>query len=95
LVTDFTLYEGLLLGAIVSSTDAEAVFSILRLKNPDLKGNLRSTLEFETGSNDPMAYVLVIAFLCLVINQDFGLISVVPLFLKQMEIGGLAGYFFG
>ncbi len=95
LVTDFTLYEGLLLGAIVSSTDAAAVFSILRSKNLALKSNLRSTLEFESGSNDPMAYVLTIAFLGLVVNQDLGLISVVPLFLKQMAIGGLAGYLFG
>ncbi len=94
-VTDFTIYEGLLLGAIVSSTDAAAVFSILRSKNLALKSNLRSTLEFESGSNDPMAYVLTIAFLGLVVNQDMGLISVAPLFLKQMAIGGLVGYLFG
>jgi potassium/hydrogen antiporter len=95
LITDFTLYEGLLLGAIVSSTDAAAVFSILRSKNLALKGNLRSTLEFESGSNDPMAYVLTIAFLGLVVNPGMGMISIVPLFLKQMVIGGLAGYLFG
>ncbi len=95
LVTDFTLYEGLLLGAIVSSTDAAAVFSILRAKNLALKSNLRSTLEFESGSNDPMAYVLTIAFLGLVLNPEMGLISIAPLFLKQMAIGGLAGYLFG
>ena len=95
LITDFTLYEGLLLGAIVSSTDAAAVFSILRSKNLALKSTLRSTLEFESGSNDPMAYVLTIAFLGLVVNQDMGLVSVFPLFLKQMSIGALAGYLFG
>jgi potassium/hydrogen antiporter len=94
-VTDFTIYEGLLLGAIVSSTDAAAVFSILRSKNLALKGNLRPALEFESGSNDPMAYVLTIAFLGLVINQDAGLISVIPFFLQQMIVGGLAGYLFG
>jgi cell volume regulation protein A len=70
LITDFTIYESMLLGSIVSSTDAAAVFSILRSKNLALRENLRPTLELESGSNDPMAYVLTIAFLTLVINQD-------------------------
>jgi cell volume regulation protein A len=59
-VTDFTIYEGLLLGSIVSSTDSAAVFSILRSRSIALKGNLRPTLELESGSNDPMAYVLTL-----------------------------------
>ena len=67
-VTDFTIYESMLLGSIVSSTDAAAVFSILRSKNLALKTNLRPTLELESGSNDPMAYVLTLACLTLVIN---------------------------
>ncbi|WP_209330674.1 potassium/proton antiporter [Lunatimonas salinarum] len=95
LITDFTIYEGLLLGAIVSSTDAAAVFSILRAKNLALKTNLRPTLELESGSNDPMAYVLTIAFLGLVVDQDKGLWTVIPLFFKQMVLGGLLGYLFG
>ncbi|EON75019.1 Na(+)/H(+) antiporter [Lunatimonas lonarensis] len=95
LVTDFTLYEGLLLGAIVSSTDAAAVFSILRAKNLALKTNLRPTLEMESGSNDPMAYVLTIAFLGLVVNQDQALWTVLPLFFTQMILGGIMGYIFG
>lgn len=94
-VTDFTIYESLLLGSIVSSTDAAAVFSILRAKNLALKTNLRPTLELESGSNDPMAYVLTIAFLGLVVNQDMGLVSVIPLFLRQMILGGILGYLFG
>ncbi len=94
-VTDFTIYESLLLGSIVSSTDAAAVFSILRSKNLALKANLRPTLELESGSNDPMAYVLTIAFLSLVVNQDQSLLSTIPLFLKQMIIGGLAGFVWG
>ncbi|MDF9797315.1 cell volume regulation protein A [Catalinimonas alkaloidigena] len=94
-ITDFTIYEGMLLGAIVSSTDAAAVFSILRSKSLALKTNLRPTLELESGSNDPMAYVLTIAFLGLVINPDQSLVSIIPLFLRQMIIGGLAGFLFG
>lgn len=94
-VTDFTIYESLLLGSIVSSTDAAAVFSILRSKNLALKTNLRPTLELESGSNDPMAYVLTIAFLTLVINQDQSFVSIIPLFLQQMILGGIAGIAFG
>jgi len=94
-VTDFTIYESMLLGSIVSSTDAAAVFSILRSKSLALKTNLRATLELESGSNDPMAYVLTIAFLTLVINQDQSFISVVPLFFQQMILGGIAGFAFG
>ncbi len=94
-VTDFTIYESMLLGSIVSSTDAAAVFSILRSKNLALKTNLRPTLELESGSNDPMAYVLTIAFLTLVVNQDQNLASIIPLFLQQMILGGIAGFAFG
>lgn len=94
-VTDFTIYESMLLGSIVSSTDAAAVFSILRSKSLALKSNLRPTLELESGSNDPMAYVLTIAFLSLVVDPSQGLASVVPLFLQQMAVGGIAGLGFG
>lgn len=94
-LTDFTIYESMLLGSIVSSTDAAAVFSILRSKNIALKTNLRPTLELESGSNDPMAYVLTLAFLSLVINQDAGVASILPLFLQQMIFGAIAGFVFG
>jgi len=95
LITDFTIYESLLLGSIVSSTDAAAVFSILRSKSLALKKNLRPTLELESGSNDPMAYVLTISFLTLVINQDKNILSIIPLFLLQMILGGVSGFLFG
>jgi cell volume regulation protein A len=94
-ITDFTLLEGLLLGAIVSSTDAAAVFSILRAKSLGLKKNLRPTLELESGSNDPMAYVLTIAFLGLVMQPEKSFISIIPLFLQQMLFGAGLGYLFG
>lgn len=95
LVTDFTIYEGLLLGSIVSSTDSAAVFTILRSKNVAIKGNLRSLLELESGSNDPMAYVLTVTFTGLVVNQDATLAAAVPALLIQLVVGGLAGFLFG
>lgn len=95
LITDFTFYESMLLGSIVSSTDAAAVFSILRSKSLSLKSNLRPTLELESGSNDPMAYVLTIAFLTLVVHQDQSFVSIIPLFFRQMILGGVAGFAFG
>lgn len=94
-ITDFTIYESMLLGSIVSSTDAAAVFSILRSKNLALKNNLRPTLELESGSNDPMAYVLTLAFLTLVINQDQSIFSIIPMFIQQMAFGAAAGFGFG
>ncbi len=94
-VTDFTIYESMLLGSIVSSTDAAAVFSILRSKSLALKTNLRPTLELESGSNDPMAYVLTITFLTLVTNQDQGITSIIPPFFQQMILGGIAGFALG
>ena len=95
LITDFTIYEGLLLGSIISSTDSAAVFSILRSKSLALKGNLRPTLELESGSNDPMAYILTIIFTGLVINQDSSFIEILPMFLRQLLLGGLLGFAFG
>ncbi|HLV39435.1 potassium/proton antiporter [Xanthomarina sp.] len=94
-LTDFTIYESMLLGSIVSSTDAAAVFSILRSKSLALKKNIRPTLELESGSNDPMAYVLTIAFLTLVVNQDKSFISIIPMFFQQMIVGTIAGLGFG
>lgn len=95
LVTDFTIYESLLLGSIVSSTDAAAVFSILRSKSLALRSNLRPTLELESGSNDPMAYVLTLLFLSLVVNQDLSFTSMIPIFFKQMLLGAVLGFGFG
>ncbi|MEO6949618.1 MAG: potassium/proton antiporter [Ginsengibacter sp.] len=95
LVTDFTIYESMLLGSIISSTDAAAVFSILRSKNLALRSNLRPTLELESGSNDPMAYVLTIVFLTLVMNPTQGIGSVILMFLQQMIFGAAAGFIFG
>ncbi|HNR41261.1 MAG TPA: potassium/proton antiporter [Bacteroidales bacterium] len=95
LVTDFTLFEGLLLGSIVSSTDAAAVFSILRSKNVALKGHIRPMLEFESGSNDPMAYILTIMFLGMITGEVSSFSLGIKLFLMQLLIGGGCGFLFG
>lgn len=95
LLTDFSLLEGLLLGAIVSSTDAAAVFSILRSKGLKLKGNLRQVLELESGSNDPMAYFLTIVFMFLISNPEKGFWGILGIFLQQMLVGALVGLLAG
>jgi potassium/hydrogen antiporter len=95
LITDFTFYEGMLLGSIVSSTDSAAVFSILRSKGLALKGSLRPVLELESGSNDPMAYVMTIVFTGLVVNQNESFVELIPLFFQQLFLGALLGFLFG
>jgi len=95
LLTDFTLTEGLLLGSIVSSTDAAAIFSILRSRQIGLKGNIRPLLELESGSNDPMAFVLTLIFTFLLSDPAAGYLSMLFLFLKQMILGAGAGYLMG
>ena len=94
-VLDLSLLEGLLLGAIVSSTDAAAVFSVLRSKGIGLRGNLKSLLELESGSNDPMAIFLTIGLIGLITQPDIPPISLIGLFIRQMGIGAAAGYAFG
>lgn len=92
---DFSLTEGLLIGSIVSSTDAAAVFSILRSKNMGLKNNISPLLELESGSNDPMAYFLTIGVTFLLVHPGTSFASLIPLFFQQMIIGALAGYLLG
>lgn len=93
--TDFTLLEGLLLGSIISSTDAAAVFSILRSKNIGLRGRLRPLLELESGSNDPMAYFLTISIIQVMNNELVGVWNIVLQFGIQMSLGLAYGFVFG
>ena len=89
---DLPIETGLLIGAIISSTDAAAVFSVLRSRSVSLRGRLRPLLELESGSNDPMAVFLTIGFLELVTNANAEPLDFVPLFVSQMAIGGLLGF---
>ncbi|CVK33587.1 potassium/proton antiporter [Methanoculleus bourgensis] len=95
LVLGFSPLTGLLLGAVVSSTDAAAVFSILRTARARLKGNLRPFLEFESGSNDPMAVFLTTGVIALILTPGASVLTLVPMFVQQMVVGGLLGYGMG
>lgn len=87
------LIYGLLLGAIVASTDAAAVFLLLQQRGLQLKHRVKYTLEVESGINDPMAVFLTITCVELLKNDiDAGWMPFIVLFLKQMVIGLLAGY---
>ena len=91
MVANFTILEGLLLGAIVSATDAAAVFSILRSRNVGLKGALRPTLELESGSNDPMAYILTISITTLIAHPDTSVALLIFHFFQEMIVGAVTG----
>jgi cell volume regulation protein A len=89
------LMYGLLLGSIVSSTDAAAVFLILKKQGLRLKGRLSAILEIESGSNDPMAVFLTLACIEIVRGnvEDGG--TFLMLFLTQMGVGALVGVLVG
>jgi cell volume regulation protein A len=91
----FTLLESLLLGGIMSSTDSASVFSILRSKNLSLKENLRPLLELESGSNDPMAFMITIVLLQLLNSPEVSGWMVLIQFLQQLLFGAGAGYLLG
>ncbi len=84
-----SLLEGLLIGSIVGSTDAASVFSILRSQKLNLKGEIASILEVESGSNDPIAYMLTLIVLTLMNNG--GISSIVPTVIGQIIFGILIG----
>ena len=85
------LLEGLLLGAIVSSTDAAAVFGVLRSRGVSLKGRLRPLLELESGSNDPMAVFLTISLLRMLTVPGSTWAAQVPFFVLNMGVGLAVG----
>jgi cell volume regulation protein A len=91
----FTLAEGMLLGSVISATDAAAVFSILRNRGIALKGFLRPVLELESGSNDPMAYFLTISLTSIVASGSTDFAVLIPSFLKEFILGGALGFLCG
>ncbi len=90
----FSLLEGLLLGSIVASTDAAAVFFLLRIGGINIRDKVRSTLEVESGTNDPMAIFLTIALAELIgTGQGFSGLDLhfFLLFFEEMGLGVLCG----
>jgi cell volume regulation protein A len=92
---DFRFILGLLIGSIISSTDAAAVFSILRSKNISLKGKVKSILELESGSNDPMAVFLTVGCIQLLTIPEKTVLDIALLFIFQMGLGSAFGFLFG
>lgn len=84
----FDLLTGLLVGSIVSSTDAAAVFAIMRRRGVSLKGHLKPLLELESGSNDPMAIFLTAGVTRLLMEPEFEWVSLLPALAWNM-LGGI------
>ncbi len=91
-----TMLESMLMASVMASTDSASVFSILRSRKMRLKQNLRPLLELESGSNDPMAYMLTVLFIGAI--QQGGEVAFGPLILKmfiQIAVGLGLGYLIG
>ena len=86
----------LLLAATMSSTDSASVFNLLRSQKMNLKENLKPMLELESGSNDPMAYMLTIALIQVIASgSGFNMGLLLKDLLVQFTVGGVTGYAFG
>lgn len=90
-----TLPESLLLAAVMSSTDSASVFSILRSKGVLLKENLRPTLELESGSNDPMAYLLTLILIAFIQSGGMSIAEAAWMLVLQLVIGAIGGFLLG
>lgn len=89
------LTTALLLASTTSSTDSASVFGILRSRGTILKNNLRPLLELESGSNDPMAYMLTITLITIINAGGVSFWQVSLLVVVQLVVGALAGYYLG
>ncbi|RRD62855.1 potassium/proton antiporter [Tannerella forsythia] len=92
----FAFVPSLLLAAMMSSTDSASVFAILRSQKMHLKNNLRPMLELESGSNDPMAYMLTIVLIQLTqAGSGASFSGIIQMFVVQFLVGGAVGYMLG
>jgi len=89
------IMTSLLLAATMSSTDSASVFAILRSQKMNLKHNLRPMLELESGSNDPMAYMMTIVLIQVIQSSGMNLGMILGSFVIQFAVGAGAGYLFG
>lgn len=89
------LITSLLLASTMSSTDSASVFAILRSQKMNLKHNLRPMLELESGSNDPMAYMLTIVLIQFIQTSGMGVLPILGSFAIQFIVGAAAGYLLG
>src|SRR5690554_4693191 len=94
-ILELPLLVGLLLGAIVGSTDAAAVFSLLRNAGIHINSRLKSILEIESASNDPMAIFLTVGLLQILINDMDPGVELLQLFVTQMGVGAIVGLLIG
>ncbi|MGH8729473.1 MAG: cation:proton antiporter, partial [Burkholderiales bacterium] len=93
---DLNWMQGLLLGAIIGSTDAAAVFSLLHTAGTELKQRVASTLEIESASNDPMAIFLTMALVSVLAAGGTSLTpGVIADFIGQFSIGAVVGWLGG
>jgi cell volume regulation protein A len=93
LLFDFSTLESLLVGSILAGTDGAAVFALLR--GSTLRRRLAKTLEGESGLNDPIAILLVVALIDAITKPHYGIGDAVVLFVRQLAIGGAAGILIG
>lgn len=89
------LMTSMLLAATMSSTDSASVFNILRSQRMNLKHNLRPMLELESGSNDPMAYMLTIVLIEVIGAEGMGAGDIIGMLLVQFAVGAAGGWLLG
>ena len=89
-----SLAESFLIAAVLASTDAASVFSILKSNNLDLKDGTSSILEVESGSNDPMSYLLTVTAISIMVSGKFDIPNILLTILIQIVVGFVMAYVF-